>query len=83
MDPDALVPVLEKADFQSTKGRVVFNESHDPIFGPGYLLGAAFQWLPNGEKSIWWPNGWRGVKYEGVVDFKLSPWMIKYWKGKN
>jgi len=83
LDPDALVPVLEKADFQSTKGRVVFDDSHDPIFGPGYLLGAAFQWLPNGEKSVWWPNGWKGVKYEGVVDFKLSPWMIKYWKGKN
>jgi hypothetical protein len=36
--------------------------------------------MPNGTMSTWWPNGWKGIKYEGVNELQFSPWMVKYWK---
>ena len=78
LDADKVVMALEKIDFQSTHGRMVFDKNHDPMFGPGYLTGCAVQWLPGGKLSTWWPHD-----YEGVQVFQLSPWMVKYWKSKK
>jgi len=39
LDADKVVMALEKIDFQSTHGRMVFDKNHDPMFGPGYLTG--------------------------------------------
>ncbi|OPL13503.1 MAG: hypothetical protein AVO39_10530 [delta proteobacterium MLS_D] len=83
LDSDKIVTELEKTDFNSTVGRVVFDKNHDAKFGPGYLTGAGMQWLPGGEIGTYWPNGWEGVIYEGVQEFQLPPWMVDYWTGKK
>jgi len=83
LDSDKVVNALEKTDFQSTQGRVVFDKNHDAKYGPGYLTGCGVQWLPGDKLSTWWPDGWKGVTYRGVKEFQLSPWMVKYWKEKK
>ena len=44
LDPDKLVPVLEKTDHIGTSGRIVFSKDHDLVFGPGDATGIGTQW---------------------------------------
>jgi len=80
LDTEKVVLALEKTDFAGTQGRVRFDKNHDALYGPGGLTGCNVQWMPNGTMSTWWPNGWKGIKYEGVNELQFSPWMVKYWK---
>lgn len=80
---DKLVTALEKTDFNSTCGRVVFDKNHDCVFGPQYLLGSAIQWRPGNKVATYWPLNWKGVTYEGVKEYEFSPWMVDYWKNKK
>lgn len=95
LETDAVIAELEKTDYRGALGRIVFNprESkwpHDIIWGPGYATALAVQWI-NGNQVVVWPDGgpvlgnekWVGVRYKGTVDYKLPPWMIKYWKSKR
>jgi branched-chain amino acid transport system substrate-binding protein len=43
LDADKLVNGLEKHDGQGTAGRLVFDETHDATFGPGYTTGLGVQ----------------------------------------
>ena len=81
-DSDAIVVELEKTDFQGTQGRIVFDKNHDVRYGAGYAGAGAVQWLPpDGQQAIWWATKRAdGSVLPGVVEYKLSPWMVKHWK---
>jgi branched-chain amino acid transport system substrate-binding protein len=77
LDSDKLVPVIEKTQHVGTgAAKQAFDKTHDVIFGPGYATGLTIQWQ-DGQMKAWWPNGWEGVTYKGMVPYKVPPWMIK------
>ncbi len=81
LDPDKLVPVLEKTDRMGTGGRIAFSKDHDLVFGPNYATGVGTQWQDGKIVGVW-PNGWEGIKYEGTVDYKFAPWVVEHYKKK-
>jgi branched-chain amino acid transport system substrate-binding protein len=81
LDPDKLVPELEKADYDSAAGRIVFDKTHDVTWGAKYVTALGTQWQ-DGKNMCVWPNGWEGVTYEGTVPYKLPDWVVEYYKKK-
>ena len=80
IDAEKLIPVIEKAERVVTSApKSKFDKNHDVVFGPGYVTGMTFQWQ-DGEMKAWWPNGWKGVTYKGMVPYKIPPWMIEKYK---
>jgi len=80
IDGEKLIPVIEKAERVVTSApKSKFDKNHDLVFGPGYATGMTFQWQ-DGEMKGWWPNGWKGVTYKGMVPYKIPPWMIEKYK---
>lgn len=81
LDPDKIVPILEKIDTKIGSGHFKFDKNHDPIWGPGYLTSLGVEWI-DGKMFGVWPNKWvakKGVPaitYKGIVDYKLPPWVI-------
>jgi branched-chain amino acid transport system substrate-binding protein len=92
LDSDKVVDALEKTDYMGAMGRITFNPkghiwAHDLKWGAKYYTMAASQWQ-NGELKVVWPDGkhgeaYKGVHWEGQVDYKLPPWMKSYWAGKK
>jgi len=81
LDQNEIVTELEKTDYDGTAGHFAFDASHDVKWGPGYVTAVGVQWQ-NGElKGVWPPadGSWYGVKYAGIVDYQLPPWVVKYW----
>ena len=81
LDQNEIVTELEKTDSDGTAGHFAFDASHDVKWGPGNVTAVGVQWQ-NGElKGIWPPadGSWYGVKYEGIVDYQLPPWVVAYW----
>jgi len=76
LDADAIVVEMEKTDFASSAGRIVFDDKHDVKWGPGFVTAVGTQWQ-DGELVAVWPYGWAGITYEGTVEYKLPPWMIE------
>jgi len=79
-DAEKMIPVMEKAERVVTaaaKGK--FDKNHDVVFGPGYATGITIQWQ-DGQMKGWWPNGWEGITYKGMVPYKLPPWMAAKYK---
>jgi branched-chain amino acid transport system substrate-binding protein len=80
IDGEKLIPVMEKAERMVTAAaKIKYDKNHDLTFGPGYATGLTSQWQ-NGKIEGWWPNGWEGVTYKGMVPYKLPPWMIEKYK---
>jgi branched-chain amino acid transport system substrate-binding protein len=80
IDSKKLVPAIEKGEFIGTASpKTKFDKNHDLIFGPGYVTGMTIQWQ-DGKMKAWWPNGWEGVTYEGMVPYQIPPWMIEKYK---
>jgi branched-chain amino acid transport system substrate-binding protein len=81
LDQDEIVVELEKTDYAGTAGHFAFDASHDVKWGPGNVTAVGVQWQNGALKGVWPPaNGsWQGVKYEGIVDYQLPPWVIEYW----
>ncbi|MBS4020982.1 MAG: ABC transporter substrate-binding protein [Dethiobacter sp.] len=79
LDSDALVVEMEKTDYIGTSGRFVFDERHDPKWGPQFQAGLGVQWI-DGKQVVFWPFGWQGVKHEGAVRYTIPPWVVKHWK---
>ena len=80
MDTEKLIPIIEKAERIGVSApKSKFDKNHDLVFSPGYATGITFQWQ-DGKMKGWWPNGWEGVTYKGMVPFKLPPWMIEKYK---
>ena len=81
LDQGEIVVELEKTDYDATAGHFAFLASHDVKWGPGNVTAVGVQWQ-NGElKGVWPPadGSWLGVKYEGIVDYQLPPWVVQYW----
>jgi branched-chain amino acid transport system substrate-binding protein len=68
-ETNALVKALEKTDYVSTSGRIVFTESHDVRYGPGYVRWLHVQWQKDGNRVIVWP------KDKATGDLINPPWM--------
>jgi len=80
MDAEKLIPIIEKAErIVVAAPKSKFDKNHDIVFGPGYATGITFQWQ-DGKMKAWWPNGWEGVTYKGMVPYKIPPWMIEKYK---
>ena len=81
LDSDAVVTELEKADRVGTAGRIVFDESHDVVWGAGYVTGLGVQWQEGEMECVWPPldGSWEGVVYEGTVEYVLPPWVLEAW----
>ena len=79
VDSDAVVVELEKTDRIGTAGRIVFDDNHDVIWGPGYVTAVGVQWRDGEMLAVWPPadGSWEGVAYEGVVEYELPPWVIE------
>jgi len=77
---DKLIPIFEQTEWKGTAApKTKFDKTHDVVFGPGYATGMTIQWQ-DGKMKGWWPNGWEGVTYDGMVPYKLPPWMIEKYK---
>jgi len=80
IDTEKLIPIIEKAERIGVAApKAKFDKNHDLVFGPGYATGITFQWQ-DGKMKGWWPNGWEGVTYKGMVPYKIPPWMIEKYK---
>ncbi|MDI6754455.1 MAG: ABC transporter substrate-binding protein [Thermodesulfobacteriota bacterium] len=80
LDAEKLIPVIAKAErIGVAAAKSKFDKNHDLVFGPGFATGMTLQWQ-EGKMRAWWPNGWEGVTYKGMVPYKIPPWMIKKYK---
>ncbi len=70
-EPDAVVKELEKTDFKGTRGRVVFDDTHDVKAGPGYLGYFWQQWQEGGKRVVVFP------KENTTGPFQMPPWITK------
>ncbi len=87
LDPDRIVPALEKLVYVGAAGTYASASMdmpgpHDVPMGPDGLLGVAIQWQEGKYKVIWPPadGSYEGLKYEGVVPVQLPPAMVEHWK---
>ena len=81
LDPDKVVTQLEKTDYDSAAGRIVFDKTHDVTWGAKYVTALGTQWQ-NGKNMCVWPFDFEGITYEGTVPYKLPEWVIEYYKRK-
>ncbi|GAF82862.1 unnamed protein product [marine sediment metagenome] len=81
LDADDIVVELEKTDTVGTAGRLVFDETHDVIWGPTYVTALGVQWQDGELKGVWPPadGSWYEVQYPGIVDYQLPTWVIEFW----
>jgi len=91
LDRDKMVEALEKTDYMGAMGRITFQPkghkwAHDLVWGADAYAMPASEWL-NGELKVVWPDGvhgekYKGMRYDGTVDYVNPPWLIEYWKKK-
>jgi branched-chain amino acid transport system substrate-binding protein len=82
---DAVVTEVEKTDRRGAFCRMAFyprdqSFPHDTRFGPGYSTNVIRQWIGSDKVSVVWPQGWKGVTYEGSEKYVMPPWVVEYWK---
>jgi branched-chain amino acid transport system substrate-binding protein len=87
LDPDKVVAQLEKTRFNGPAGLLVFDKSHDVVWGPGFVTSIGTQWQ-NGHNKCIWPYKWpfapgKTLTYKGCVPYMIPPWVVKYWKGRK
>jgi len=81
LDPEKLVPQLEKSDYDSAAGRIVFDKTHDVTWGPKYVTALGTQWQ-DGKKHVRMASRLQGITYEGAVPYKLPDWVVEHYKKK-
>ena len=79
LNPDKIVKAMEKTKQVGAAGVLAFDETHDVVWGPGFVTGLGTQWQ-NGENKCVWPVNWQGITYEGAVPYQLPPWIITHYK---
>jgi branched-chain amino acid transport system substrate-binding protein len=81
LDADDLVVALEATEYMATAGKIVFTDSHDVTWGPGFVTALGVQWQDGELNAVWPPpdGSWNNVVYEGTVDYILPPWVVEYW----
>jgi branched-chain amino acid transport system substrate-binding protein len=60
LDPDKLVPHLEKTSWVTTGAIVEYDKAHEPTWGIGKDTGVGVQWQ-DGKKVPFWPPGVKGM----------------------
>jgi len=87
IDTDAVI-VDEQTDYTGGAGRIVFDDAHDIIWGPGYVTAVGIQWQ-EGELLATWPYEWYPdrennpdlvIGYEGVVPYQIPPHVLEQWR---
>jgi branched-chain amino acid transport system substrate-binding protein len=63
LDPEKVIPFLEKTDFVGASGHVVFDEAHDLRYGPGYAVETMVQWQDRCGRALIWPRHLATGKY--------------------
>jgi len=81
VETDKVIAALEQTDMKGPAGRLVFSKDHDVIWGPGYTTALGTQWQ-DGKNVAVWPYQWENISYEGVVPYKLPPWVVEHYKKK-
>ncbi|MBN1554155.1 MAG: ABC transporter substrate-binding protein [Phycisphaerae bacterium] len=79
VEPDKLIPALEKSDLPVVRGKLRFDETHQCVFGydpTNSILGNWAQWQ-NGQRVTIWPQAAK------TGDLKMPPWLEWFWKGKK
>jgi branched-chain amino acid transport system substrate-binding protein len=88
LDTDAVIVEMEQTDRIGPAGRIVFDETHDVIWGPGYVTAVGIQWQ-DGEILAAWPNEWQPdpdnapdlvVHYDGIVPYQIPPHVLEQWR---
>ncbi len=91
LQTDAVIKALEATDHVSTIGRLVFDELHDAVWGPGYILGLGVQWQDGAPKAFW-PREWRPdpvkspdvvISAPGTVPYQIPPWVAVHWRARG
>jgi len=102
LDPDAIVPELEKTNYVGVFGRIIFTPPgdkypHDLVWGPDAYTPFTMQWR-DGKQNVIWPDGkelpkalidygapkgWDKLKFKGIKEYVLPPWVAEYWQGKK
>jgi branched-chain amino acid transport system substrate-binding protein len=75
LQPDKLIPALEKADLPVVRGRLRFDETHQCVFGydpKTTILGNWAQWQNGKRVTIWPPAAKTG-------ELKMPPWLQWFW----
>ena len=89
LDADALIPLLEKSEFDAVGGHVAYYPvgsvcpacPHDLVYGPGNLTGQANQWQDDdpiyGQKGVW-PQDFEGMpdEWRGWTYEGIVPYVI-------
>ncbi len=88
LDSDLLVNVIENREYETPLGKIAYEKDelgrhlHEPKFGADYALTIGLQWIDGQMKGVW-PNkyiekpGDSPVTYEGVVNLKIPPLVLK------
>jgi branched-chain amino acid transport system substrate-binding protein len=82
LDPDAIVTALEKTHYMGTMGNIGFTQSHDVGCAFGNVTYLGIEWQNGTMMGVWPPadGSWHGVKYGGIADYQIPPWVIAKWK---
>jgi branched-chain amino acid transport system substrate-binding protein len=62
-DAEKVIPFLEKTDYVGASAHVVFDETHDLRYGPGYAVETMVQWQDGCKRALIWPKGLATGKY--------------------
>ncbi len=92
LNSDKLVEVMEnRKPYKVPAGTIALMKDpegrplHDLVWGPGFLTSLGVQWQ-DGKLVGVWPYKWKPtpeapeVTYEGVVPYKIPPWVVEAYK---
>jgi branched-chain amino acid transport system substrate-binding protein len=92
LNADKLVEVMEnRKPYKVPAGTVALMKDpegrplHDLVWGPGFLTSLGTQWQ-DGKLVGVWPYKWKPtpeapeITYEGVVPYKIPPWVVEAYK---
>ncbi len=92
LDPDLLVPIIEKTDYVGTAGRIMyygmdfddakFQAPHDIVYGPGYTTGLGLEWVDGKQVGVWpalgiGSGGWEKIDYPGIQPYVINPAVVQ------
>jgi branched-chain amino acid transport system substrate-binding protein len=92
LDPEVLVPLIEKIEFNSTAGLIKYYPvgpdtkapacPHDIMYGPGLTTGIGTQWQNGALKGVWpakgiGSGGFETIDYPGIVPYIINPLVVQ------
>ncbi|MEI6186114.1 MAG: ABC transporter substrate-binding protein, partial [Dehalococcoidia bacterium] len=92
LDPEVLVPLIEKVEFNSTAGLIKYYPvgpdtkapacPHDIMYGPGLTTGIGTQWQNGALKGVWpakgiGSGGFETIDYPGIVPYMINPLVVQ------